>query len=58
VFGVSGPAFYAMVGVAPDLLKIACRAILSHAVHSIEVVGPLLEDEALAAHQGFWQHYG
>lgn len=58
VFGVSGPTFYAMVGAAPDLLKISCREILGHAVQPIEVIGPLLEDEALAEHQGFWQYYG
>jgi tRNA(Arg) A34 adenosine deaminase TadA len=57
VFGVSGPTFYAIVGAAPDLLRISSREVLSHAVQPIEVVGPLLEDEALAEHQGFWQHY-
>jgi tRNA(Arg) A34 adenosine deaminase TadA len=58
VFGLSGPAFYAMVGAAPDLLKISCREVLVRAVRPITVIGPLLEDKALAEHAGFWPYYG
>ena len=39
-----------------DAFEIAIRKgmaeVLSHASHPIEFVGPLLEDEALAVHQG------
>jgi hypothetical protein len=31
-----------------------CRDILTHGQRPVTVIGPLLEDEAARAHEGFW----
>ena len=36
-------------------LALPCREVFAHGQRPIEVLGPALEDEAGAAHQGFWQ---
>lgn len=53
VFGLSAERLRAERG-DPNAaaLRLTCAEVLSHASHPIEVVGPLLEDEALAVHQG------
>ncbi|HMM43219.1 MAG TPA: nucleoside deaminase [Thermomicrobiales bacterium] len=52
VFGISAERLRAERG-DPDApaLRLSCAEVLSHASHPIEVVGPFLEDEALAVHQ-------
>ena len=35
-------------------LHISCREIFQKGEHSVEVIGPILEDEAAQAHIGFW----
>lgn len=32
----------------------SCREMFSHSERAISVIGPLLEDEAAAVHEGFW----
>jgi tRNA(Arg) A34 adenosine deaminase TadA len=51
VFSCSQEAFAAIAGKALD---IPCREVLSYANHPMEVIGPVLESEALAVHQKFW----
>ena len=36
-------------------LDLPCREVFARGQRSIEVVGPLLEDEAGAVHEGFWR---
>lgn len=55
VFGLSEEALYAMVGAgSEDVLPFPCRELLAKGRKSIEVVGPLLEAEAMKMHEGFW----
>jgi tRNA(Arg) A34 adenosine deaminase TadA len=35
-------------------LPVSCREILDRACDKVEIIGPLLTDEALAVHLGFW----
>ena len=36
-------------------LDLPCRVVFAAGQRAIEVIGPLLEDEAAAVHEGFWQ---
>jgi tRNA(Arg) A34 adenosine deaminase TadA len=57
VYGVGGPRFYELLGPDPTLLRLPCREVFARTLRPIEVIGPALEDEALAVHAGFWgQH--
>lgn len=42
---------------AGDYLSIPCREIFSRCTKKIEVVGPVLEEEAECLHQNFWTGY-
>jgi tRNA(Arg) A34 adenosine deaminase TadA len=55
VYGVSATRLYALLGPDPDQLRLPCREVFARTLRPIEVVGPALEDEALAVHAGFWQ---
>ena len=56
VFGLSQGAFYRSLGCSTsEMLPIPCRELFARGSKHIEVVGPLLEDEALAVHAGFWE---
>lgn len=35
-------------------LNIPCHEVLAHGVRPVEIIGPVLEDEAVAPHVGFW----
>ncbi|HBK05924.1 MAG TPA: tRNA-specific adenosine deaminase [Acetobacteraceae bacterium] len=56
VFGLSERAMKDLIGPHPDNLTmdLPCRIVLGAGQRKIEVVGPLLEDECLAVHEGFW----
>jgi tRNA(Arg) A34 adenosine deaminase TadA len=56
VYGLSETGLLEIVGdSAPDsFLALPCREVFAHGHRSIEVVGPLLEDEARQVHVGFW----
>jgi tRNA(Arg) A34 adenosine deaminase TadA len=54
VYGLSELALYAIVGPAPEHLVLPCREVFARSQRPIEVLGPLLEDEAAAVHAGFW----
>ncbi|NIM95768.1 MAG: nucleoside deaminase [Anaerolineales bacterium] len=55
VFGLSQEGLYKMIGWdTEDVLYLPCREIFGRGQRSIEVVGPILEDEALEVHKGFW----
>lgn len=55
VFGVSEAGLYGLVDEnSEEIFYLPCRDVFSHGRKSIEVVGPILEDEAIKVHLGFW----
>ena len=56
VFGAAEPSMRALRGghARAAGIEIAAKTILAAAPRPIEVIGPLLEEEALAAHRRFW----
>lgn len=55
VFGLSSLTLAELVGdETEDVMSIPAQEVLSRGRKKIEVVGPLLEDEARVAHEGFW----
>lgn len=57
VFGLSERALGAIIGPHPENLTmdLPCRIVLAAGQRSIEVTGPLLEEESRAVHDGFWR---
>ncbi len=55
VYGAGAPSLYALIGTNEDRIHLPCREVFARTFRPIEVVGPALEDEALAAHAGFWR---
>jgi tRNA(Arg) A34 adenosine deaminase TadA len=56
VYGLSEEGLYAMID--PDdeeALYLPCRDVFDKGRKPIEVIGPLLEDEARQVHEGFWR---
>ena len=56
VYGLSEHRLRALTGNHPEnpTLDLPCRAVFASGQRATEVVGPLLEDEAEALHQGVW----
>ena len=56
VYGLSEQRLRQLTGNHPEnpTLDLPCRDVLGSGQRSIEVVGPLLEDEAAAVHAGVW----
>lgn len=56
VYGLSEKALKVLIGPHPEnlTLDLPCRAVLGAGQRPVEVVGPLLEDESAAVHDGFW----
>jgi tRNA(Arg) A34 adenosine deaminase TadA len=54
VYAVGAARFYTLVGPTPTQIDLSCRDIFARSRQPIEVIGPLLEDEALVVHTGFW----
>ncbi len=56
VFGLSEESLYEFAGKDSDEVHILpCREVFAKGKKVIEVVGPLLEDEAREVHLGFWE---
>jgi tRNA(Arg) A34 adenosine deaminase TadA len=56
VFGLSEKSLYEIVGWnSEEVLFLPCQEIFDKGQKSIEVVGPILEEEARAVHTGFWE---
>lgn len=49
VYGLSGPRLYQLLGDPPDQMGLRCADVLATGRRGVEVVGPILEDEAAAA---------
>ncbi len=54
VYALSEEQLYAMTGDSPESLKLPCREVFARGGRSVEVLGPLLEAEAVRVHEGFW----
>jgi tRNA(Arg) A34 adenosine deaminase TadA len=56
VYGLSERDLGALIGPHPENLtmNLPCRIVLRSGQRPIEVVGPLLETESRAVHEGFW----
>lgn len=58
VYGLPEERLLALTGNHPEnpTLRLPCRELFARGQRKIEVVGPLLEEEAAEAHAGFWSH--
>ncbi|NEX64868.1 nucleoside deaminase [Noviherbaspirillum galbum] len=56
VYALSEHALLGLTGSHPEnpTFSLPCREVFSRGQRRIEVIGPLLEDEAAHAHEGFW----
>jgi tRNA(Arg) A34 adenosine deaminase TadA len=54
VYALSEEQLYAIVGPSPDHLLLPCREVFSRSERPVEVLGPTIEDEGRAVHEGFW----
>ncbi|MDX1436560.1 MAG: nucleoside deaminase [Anaerolineales bacterium] len=55
VYALSQEGLYAMIGEAEeDALHLNCRDVFQQGGKEIEVLGPLIEEEARVVHEGFW----
>ena len=57
VYGLSELRLKAITGNHPEnpTLDLPCREVFAAGQRAIEVLGPMLEDEAAAAHVDFWR---
>lgn len=56
VYGLSEKALKDLIGPHPEnlTLDLPCRQVFEAGQRTVEVIGPMLEDEAEAVHHGFW----
>jgi tRNA(Arg) A34 adenosine deaminase TadA len=56
VYGLSEVGLLALTGNHPDnpTLMLPCREVFAAGSRVTDVTGPLIEDEAASAHEGFW----
>ena len=54
VYALSEEQLYALVGPSPDHLLLPCREVFARSQRPVEVLGPAIEDEGRAVHEGFW----
>lgn len=55
VFGLSEESLYSLVSEeSEEVLKFSSRNLVKHGKKKIEVIGPLLEEEARKVHKDFW----
>lgn len=56
VYGLSQERLYEIIRPdSDDVLLLPCREIFNKGKKPVEIIGPLLEDEAQRVHEGFWQ---
>lgn len=55
VFALSEEGLYALTGETPYKLALPCRELFAQGTHAVEVIGPLIEEEARQVHLGFWE---
>ena len=57
VYGLSEKGLLALTGDDPEnpTLDLPCRIVLGAGRRTVQVTGPMLEEEAAASHVGFWR---
>lgn len=56
VYGLSQAGLYELIGTdSEDVLFLSCQELYARGRKSIEVIGPILEEEAREVHTGFWR---
>lgn len=56
VFGLPEDQLYSLVSTdSEEILALPCRMVFEHGHKPITVVGPVLAEEALKVHEGFWK---
>ena len=57
VYALSEHTLLGLTGDHPEnpTFSLPCREVFARGQRRVEVVGPLIEDEAAAPHRGFWQ---
>ena len=55
IYALSEDGLYQITGETPYELALPCREVFERGTHAIEVIGPLLEEEARQIHLGFWR---
>ena len=56
VYGLSEEGLYELIPAnSEEVLYLPCRELLARGGKSIEVIGPILEEEASRVHAGFWR---
>ena len=55
VYALSEDGLYVLMGDSPHKLLLSCRDVFACGGRPIEVLGPMLEDEARQVHEGFWK---
>ena len=57
VFALSEASLYAMIGrpFENETMQLPCREVFARSGRPVEVIGPLIEDEAKVVHEGFWR---
>lgn len=59
VYGLSEEELYEMMSEEnEEVLRLPCRELFGKGKKTIEVLGPILEEEAKEVHRGFWQQEG
>lgn len=60
VYGLSEHALLGLTGDHPEnpTFSLPCREVFARGQRKVEVIGPLLEDEARQPHLGFWRGAG
>lgn len=56
VYALSESALLGLTGDHPEnpTFSLPCREVFAHGQRSVDVLGPMLEDEAAVPHAGFW----
>ena len=56
VYGLSEKSLYRIIGDnSEEVLYLPCRVLFEKGQKQIEVIGPILEEEAEKVHEGFWK---
>jgi tRNA(Arg) A34 adenosine deaminase TadA len=56
VYGLSARRLKTMTSPGrPSGIDLPCRDVLTRGARSVVVIGPLLENEAVEVHRGFWR---
>ena len=60
VYGLGERSLRQATGTHPEnpTLDLPCRSVFAAGQRAVEVIGPLLEDEAASVHEGFWTGAG